>query len=207
MFDNQKQGWIVNYFKQKKIAIDPEAADYLLEMVENNTRDMRTECERLALFFGSGATIGLSDVEQYIYHSKEENVFTLFDRLCEREFAGAEEVLDKILLSREAEATQILSGLLIQFRKLASLQRLQAQNFEISEAFSRLRILSKRNQRTYLEGTRRYSAADLRNIRFLLTAFDERLRSVRSDLHALLLHLLVYYIVQRGGTGAWRHSL
>jgi len=207
MFDNQKQGWIVSYFRQKKIAIDPGAVEYILEMVENNTRDMRTECERLALFFGSGATINLSDVEQYIYHSKEENVFTLFDRLCEREFAGAEEVLEKILLSREAEATQIISGLLLQFRRLASLQRLQAQNFEVSEAFSRLRIMSKRNQRTYLEGTRRYSAADLRNIRLLLAAFDERLRSVRSDLHALLLHLLVYYIVQRAGQGAWRHSL
>ena len=29
----------------------------------------------------------------------------------------------------------------------------------------------------------------------LLTAFDERFRSVRTDLHVLLLHLLVYYIV------------
>ena len=119
MFDNQKQGWIVSYFRQKKITIDPTAVDYILDMVENNTRDMRTECERLALFFGQGAAIGLPDVEHYIYHSKEENVFTLFDRMCERELAGAEEVLDKILLSREAEATQIISGLLMQFRRLA----------------------------------------------------------------------------------------
>ena len=207
MFDNQKQGWILSYFRQRKVQIDPDAVDYILDMVENNTRDLRTECERLALFFGSGATISLGDVEQYIYHSKEENVFTLFDRLCERELAGAQEVLDKILLSREAEATQITSGLLMQFRRLASLQRLQAQNFEVSEAFTRLRIMSKRNQRTYLEGARKFSVADLENIRLLLAAFDERMRSIRSDLHALLLHLLVYYIVQRAGQGAWRHSL
>ncbi len=207
MFDNQKQGWIVSYFRQRKVQIDSEAVDYILDMVENNTRDLRAECERLALFFGSGAAIRLEDVEHYIYHSKEENVFTLFDRLCERELAGAEEELDKILLSREAEATQIISGLLMQFRKLASLQRLSAQNFEVSEAFTRLRIMSKRNQRTYLEGARKFSAVDLENIRLLLASFDERMRSIRSDLHALLLHLLVYYIVQRAGQGAWRHSL
>ena len=207
MFDNQKQGWIVAYFRQRKITIQADAVDYILDMVENNTRDMRSECERLALFFGQGADIGLGDVEQYIYHSKEENVFTLFDRLCERELANAVEVLDKILLSREAEATQITSGLLMQFRRLASLKRLQAENYEASEAFSRLRIVSKRNQRTYLEGARRFSAADLEGIRLLLAAFDERMRSIRSDLHALLLHLLVYYIVQRAGQGAWRQSL
>ncbi len=207
MFDNQKQGWIVSFFKQRKITIDPEAVDYILEAVENNTRDMRSECERLALFFGAGAAISLENVEQYIYHSKEENVFTLFDRLCERELSNAVEVLDKILLSREAEATQITSGLLMQFRKLASLKRLQGQNYEVSEAFSKLRIMSKRNQRTYLEGARKFSGGELSNIRLLLADFDERMRSIRSDLHALLLNLLVYYIVRRAGQGAWQRSL
>ncbi|HVP19432.1 MAG TPA: DNA polymerase III subunit delta [Spirochaetia bacterium] len=207
MFDNQKQGWIVSYFRQRKITIEPAAVDCILDMVENNTRDMRAECERLALFFGQGAAISLADAERYIYHSKEENVFTLFDRLCDRELAAAEDVLEKILLSREAESTQIASGLLVQFRRLASLKRLQGQNYESSEAFTRLRILGKRNQRTYLEGAKKFSAGDLENIRLLLAAFDERLRTIRSDLHALLLHLLVYYIVQRAGQGAWRQSL
>ena len=100
------------FFRQKKITIAPEAVEYILDMVENNTRDMRVECDRLAQFFGPDTVIGLESVEQYIYHSKEENVFTLFDKICERSLAGAAEVLDKILLSREAEAVQITSGLL-----------------------------------------------------------------------------------------------
>ncbi len=207
MFDNQKQGWIVSFFRQRKITVDPAAVDYILDMVENNTREMRAECERLALFFGPEATIGLTEAEQYIFHSKEENVFTLFDRLCERELAASEEVLDKILLSKEAEPTQIAAGLLMQFRKLASLKRLLAENYEPSEAFSRLRIMSKRNQKTYREGARAYSVEQLADIRLLLADFDERFRSIKADLHALLLHLLVYYIVQRAGQGAWRQSL
>jgi DNA polymerase-3 subunit delta len=204
MFDNQKQGWVTSFFRQKKIAIVPEAVEYILDMVENNTRDLRVECERLAQFFGPDTTIGLESVELYIYHSKEENVFTLFDKICERELTDAEEVLDKILLSREAEATQLVSGLLAQFRKLASFKRMLAENYSPVEAFPKLRIYSKKNQKTYNEGNRRFSAHEIADVVQLLAAFDERFRSVRSDLHALLLHLLVYYIARRAGQGAWR---
>ena len=207
MFDNQKQGWVTSFFRQRKITIAAEAVDHLLDMVENNTRDMRVECERLALFFGPDATITLESVEQYIYHSKEENVFTLFDRICERELLSAEEVLDKILLSREAEPTQLAGGLLMQFRKLASYKRMVAANYESSEAFPKLRVFSKKNQKTYLEGHRHFSASDIRTIVQLLVEFDERFRSVKGDLHGLLLRLMVYYIVRKAGQGAWQLSL
>jgi DNA polymerase-3 subunit delta len=206
MFDNQKQGWVTNFFRQRRISIAPEAAGYILDMVENNTRDMRVECERLVQFFGPDATIELSSVEQYIYHSKEENVFTLFDRICDRDLAAAEEVLDKILLSREAEATQIASGLQVQFRRLAAYKRMLAENYESSEAFPKLRIWSRKNQKTYAEGGRSFAARDVQLILQLLAAFDERFRSIRTDLHELLLRLLVYYIVARAGQGAWQLS-
>ena len=207
MFDNQKQGWVTGYFRQKKIAIEPLAVEYILDMVENNTRDMRVECDRLAQFFGPDTTIQLDSVEQYIYHSKEENVFTLFDKVCERELTDAEEVLDNILLAREAEATQLVSGLLLQFRRLAGFKRMLADNYETTEAFPKLKIFSKKNQKTYMTGNKKFSAAEIEDIVQLLAVFDERFRSVRSDLHALLLHLLVYYIAARAGQGAWRQFL
>jgi len=207
MFDNQKQGWVTSFFRQRKISIAAEAVEYILDMVENNTRDMRVECESLALFFGPDAAITLESVEQYIYHSKEENVFTLFDRICERELLSAEEVLDRILLSREADATQLVGGLLMQFRKLAGYKRMLAANYESAEAFPKLRIFSKKNQKTYVEGSRRFSASEIETIVQLLVEFDERFRSVKADLHDLLLRLMVYYVVQRAGQGAWRLSL
>jgi DNA polymerase-3 subunit delta len=207
MFDNQKPGWITGFFRQKRITITPEAAEHILDMVENNTRDMRSECERLAQFFGENASIGLEGVEQYIYHSKEENVFTLFERLCARELSSSIEVLDTILLSREADAPQLAGGLLLQFRKLAGLKRMLADNYSAAEAYPKLRLFSKRNQKTYRGGCDTFSMTDIETILQLLTAFDERFRSVRTELHGLLLHLLVYYIVRRAGQGAWRLSL
>jgi DNA polymerase III subunit delta len=207
MFDDKKQGWIASFFRQRKISIAPEAVDYILDMVENNTRDMRTECERLAQFFGPDADINLESVEHYIYHSKEENVFTLFDKICERELGSSVEVVDKILLAREAEATQIAGGLLMQFRRLGALKAMLAEGYQASEAFTKLRIFSKKNQKTYLEGAEKFAAAEIATIIQLLASFNERFRSVKTDLHELLLHLLVYYIVQKAGQGAWQQSL
>jgi DNA polymerase-3 subunit delta len=207
LFDNQKQGWVTGFFRQRSLTIDADAVDYLLDMVENNTRDMRVECERLAQFFGPGAALTRESVEHYIYHSKEENVFTLFDRICGGELAPAEETLDRILLSREAEATQLVAGLLMQFRRLASYQRMLEANYESGEAFQKLRIFSKRNQKTYTEGSRRFTAEQLTTIVQLLVEFDSRFRSVKADLHELLLRLLVYYLVARSGRGAWQQSL
>ncbi len=147
-------------------------------------------------------------MEQYIYHSKEENVFTLFDKVCERELSAAEEVLDKILLSREAEATQLAGGLLLQFRRLAGLKRMLADNYEAAEAFPKLPHLQQEKPEDLPGGRRTPSqCADIETILQLLAAFDERFRSVRTELHGLLLHLLVYYIVRRAGQGAWRLSL
>ncbi len=204
MYENQKNGWIVNFFNQRKIRIDHDAVEFLLDMVENNTRDLRSECERLSLFFGPDSSIGLDAVENYIYHSKEENVFTLFDRVAGRDFPSSEETLSRILLSREADGTQIASGLLWQFRRLASLQALLSQNYEPSEALAKLRITAKKARETYMAACRGYSRRELQSILLLLAEFDSRFRAVRLDMHTLLLHLMVYYIVVRGGEGAWR---
>jgi DNA polymerase III subunit delta len=203
MFDSQKKGWIVNFFRQRTITVEAAAVEQLLEMVENNTRDLRAECERLALFLGAGATVDVDSVEQYISHSKEESVFSLFDSVCQRSFPQAVEILARILLSRDAEATQLASGLVWQFRKLFAFKRLTAENYGPAEACAKLNIRSKRSQASYQEGNRRFSAAELENVILVLAEFDSRFRSVKADLHPVLLHLLLYYIVVRGGRGAW----
>ncbi len=204
MFDNQKNGWIINFFRQRKITIEQDAVDYLLEMVENNTRDLRAECERLSLFLGAGAVVDLEKVEHYIYHSKEENVFTLFDQMAEKNLLGSEEILEKLLLSKQAEPTQVVSGLMWQFKRLVSFKRLLQENYEPSEAYKKSGLTTKKAQHTYLEGSRSYSDRELTAVILLLTEFDSRFRSYKADLHPLLLHLMLYYVIVRGGSGAWR---
>jgi len=204
LFENQKRGWIVDFFRRQGMTISSSACNDLLELVENNTKQLRQECERLVLFFGEGTKIESEAIEKYIYHSKEENVFTLFDKVARRQLDIALEVLHNMLLSREREAVQILKGLLSQFRKLAALKGLIAGNYTMSEAFSRLRIKSKRVQKIYLESDKNYQAAEIKTIIILIAEFEVRLRSVKSNLQAFLLNLFLYYVIVRGGKGAWR---
>jgi DNA polymerase III subunit delta len=206
LFDNQKKGWIVNFFRQKSVDADPLAVEAILDLVENNTRDLREECERLASFLGPGSVLAVEDVTRLLSHSKDENVFSLFEHVCARDLSSSADVLDRILLSRESDAIQLNSGLLYQFRKLSACMRMRSDNFDPAEAFSRERITSKKSQKTYAEGLKSFNREELNQILLLLADFDVRFRMFRTDLHGFLLRLLLYYIVSRGGQGAWKQT-
>ncbi len=198
LFDNQKTGWLMKFFASHKIRISPEAADLILDMVENNTRDLRAECEKIALYIGPDTDLAVEAIEEYLYHSKQENVFTLFDRVATRDLEACLEVVQKIELSGGTEATSILGGLLWQFRRLLSLHLLVADRRSVPEAFSELNIRGKRIQRTYGAAMQSFTTDDVRDVISLIAEYDGMLRSHRTDLHDLLLSLFLYHGVARG---------
>jgi DNA polymerase III subunit delta len=204
LFENQKMGWIGSFFKKREIRIDPRAVTLLLEMVENNTKELKDTCEKLSIFFGKGSEIGYADVEKILYHSKDENVFTLFDRIASRDLDSSLEVLAKLLLSREADAVSLLAGLLFQVRRLKDLKLLMEKRYSYEEAFARSRITSKRMQKTYSAALQRYTLGELQAIIRLIARFDYRVRSLGAVLHPNLLQLFLYYLVVKGGSGAFR---
>jgi DNA polymerase-3 subunit delta len=205
MYENAKKGWIVNFFRQRKVGLDPGVVDHILDMVTNNTRELRAECERIALYLGPGATLDLERAEQYLYHSKEENVFTLFDRLAVRDHVGAQEVLDKILLAGENDPQQVAAGLLWQFCRIVKYQRLVGrEHYNPEEAFEALKLRGRRNQAAVAAAAKAYDAGALDTIVALLTEMDARFRTGRADVHPLMLQLAIYYITRGGGRGAWR---
>ncbi len=199
LFESQKQGWVNNFFRARGVSVEPEAVDFLLDMVENNTRELQAICERLALFFGRGARVGYAEVERLLYHSKEENGFTLFDRLAARDLGDCLEVLSKILLSRDSDAVALLAVLASQVRKLHAFARLLEAHYTAEEAAGRLEIRGKRAQQTYAAACRRYSPEELARILRLTALFDQRARSLKASLHPALLQLYLYYAVVRGG--------
>jgi len=195
LFEDQKRGWIIRYFREAGLTITQEAVDVLLEMVENNTQDLKKECEKFTLFFKPGKKISGEELEQYIYHSKEENVFTLFEKVAARDLDASQEVLYKILLSRESAPTQLLSGLSWQFKQLLAFKTLLEQQYSAADAFSKLNIRWKRNQKIYSGGARMYSLAELKHVISLIVRYDTWLRSDKGEVHTLLLSLFLYKCV------------
>lgn len=202
MFEGRKVEWVKTFFRKRRVEVDQETVEFILEMVENNTHDLDLECGRLADYFGAEGHLGLEQVQTYLYHSREENVFTLFERLAERDFSGCQEVLDKIMLARGSEPVALLAGLLWQVRKLLALQRLVGENYSPEEALARLAVRSKRSQKVYLEARRHYSRQEVEGLIVLIADTDRRIRTGRSDAHRLLLELFLYKAIRPGQTAA-----
>ncbi|HDQ14651.1 MAG TPA: DNA polymerase III subunit delta [Sediminispirochaeta sp.] len=197
LFENKKRQWLLSYFRRAEIDIEDEAVEMLLDLVENNTLEMKNAADKLILYYGAGRRLNADDIEVFIYHSKEENVFSLFHRISRRDLPGALEVLHKITLSGQSNGVQIFGGLLWQFRRLLKLSRMLERNFAPDEAFRSIPLLGKRNQNNYMEACRNFSTADIEKIIALIADFDGRAREQRGEVEALLLDYFIYTILHK----------
>jgi DNA polymerase-3 subunit delta len=195
LFDHQKESWLYRFFNGKNITLKPEAMELFLDMVENDTREMRKECEKLATFFGPGSVITAEDIETFIYHSKEENIFTLFNAMADRDFPLSLEIMQKLLLSGEAQPVQVLGGLLWQFRKLLSLHHLLEDQYSRKEAFTKLKLKSKRMQNNYVSGHKNYSREKVERIIVTIAQYDGYIKEMQTDAHPLLMSLFLFHCV------------
>lgn len=199
LFENQKRSWISNFFRKEKIGISGDAIEMILEMVDNNTNDIKNACSKFCIFFGENSQIEEEDIEHYIYHSKEENVFTLFKKIANADFSSSVEILHKIALSGEGSPVQLISGLQWQFRKLLTLSQLLAKRYSREEALSKAQIRGKRNQQTYINGLTSYTTNELQNIIILIAKYDILARELKKENHLILMELFIYYCITRKG--------
>jgi DNA polymerase-3 subunit delta len=199
LFDSEKKGWVIHAFQSRKVKISPEAAELFLDLVENTTLELEKECAALCLFKGENTEVTPADIEAYLYHSRPETVFSLFETICALDLAMSLEILGKIFLEGKSRPPQLLAGLVWSFRNLLAYARLLAQGTSPAQAQSSLKITSKRNQHTYGEGVKNFSAGDLENILVLCADFDERLHSGGAEMHPRLVELFLYSVICRKG--------
>ena len=204
MFEDERQRTVLQHFRARKISIDPEARALLLELAPSDGAALEALCSSLANFFSPETVVSVDAIEQYLYHSREETVFSLFDRVAERDLQGALETLATLLLARRGDAVQILAVLHSQFQRLTRFKELLAARTAAPAALQKLRITGKRMQRVYREAHRRYDDSEMEPIQRLLVEFDTRARLLSQELTEPLLQLLLYHVVERGGQGVWR---
>jgi len=197
--ENMKLNWVRSFFRQRSMMVEEDTVELILELVENNTQELRRECEKLVLFFGEGKSLSHDDVEQYLYHSKEENVFTLFDRFAAGEFSQSLEVYKKIGLSGEAQPVQLLGGLLWQFKRLLSLSLMVEDHIPFDQACRSMRIMGKKMQNVYRQALRNYNSRDLERIIALSAETDGRLRDSKTGAQVLIIEMFLYYVVEKKG--------
>ncbi|MBN1686192.1 MAG: DNA polymerase III subunit delta [Spirochaetales bacterium] len=201
LFENKKQSWIIDYFKKAGFTVEPEAVNLLLELVENDTRDFKRECERLCLFMKGTDIVTADNVDELIYHSKEESVFSLFDHVVAGDFPGSLEVLQSLGLSGNTDPAAILGGLAWQFRRLLSVKRLVENRHSYEEALRKSNIRGKKNGLTYTQACRRFSREELDSIIALIADYEADFRSGLADLQGTALELFLYdAVIKKGGS-------
>ena len=192
MFENQKKGWISSYFNSYSQKISPNAVDHLLEMVENNTQELKIACAKISFFFKEGALITEEDIDTFLYHSREENVFTLFEKMCNKDLEASLEINSKLALSPENSPIAIISGLLWQFKRLLNLKTMLSKRVPIQEAMTKQGIRGKKNQQSYQNALGNYSLNELQKIIGILSDHDFLLRNAKTEMQNLIIEILIY---------------
>ncbi|MBN2628699.1 MAG: DNA polymerase III subunit delta [Spirochaetales bacterium] len=196
LFERDKKSWVFQFFREKKITIEGEAVEDLLEMVENNTEELKKACSVLNFYFKEGDSIGTDDVDNILYHSKEESVFSLFDKVTARDLEGALDIYAKLRLSSGGDMVQILGGLTWQVKKLLEVALLLEGGQGPDQTFRELKIFGKKRQAQFLSGTRNYSSAELQRILTLTAEFDGKARSVKKEMQAPMMDIFLYEMMR-----------
>ncbi|QEN04808.1 DNA polymerase III subunit delta [Thiospirochaeta perfilievii] len=192
MFENQKKSWISSYFNSYEQKINPNAVDHLLEMVENNTQELKIACEKISFFFDKGKIITEDDIDTFLYHSREENVFTLFEKMCFKDLLSSLEINNKLALSSDNTPIAIVSGLLWQFKRLLNLKISISRRVPMQEAMLKQGIRGKKNQQSYQAALGNYSLHELQKIILILSDHDFLLRNAKTEMQKVIIEILIY---------------
>jgi DNA polymerase-3 subunit delta len=114
---------VLEMAKELGVALDPEAAEELSEILNGELAAIRTELEKLAAYVGERKRIAIADVELLVISARKYSVWDLAEILAAREPARALVFLDSLLREGEAPAA-LLGALAWMFRKLLEAQEL-----------------------------------------------------------------------------------
>jgi DNA polymerase-3 subunit delta len=199
MFESEKPRWVEKRMRELGLGIDEGGIEALLELVENESGALDAACSRLALAFPAGSRLGESEVEAAIARNRQEDAFSLFDRVATGELPSALETLEAVLADRKGDAVQIISALSWGFRRLRRLQALLDEGEGLESACMRLQMRSKALQRQSAAAIRRFPKAECERVILLASTFDAKARAMGSSYERTLLQLLVYGIMVKKG--------
>ena len=191
MFEREKTEWLRQFFKRANCNIDKDAIAAILELVENNTQALKSECTRLINFIqaekGKDHPINAEDIEKWFSHNREESAFTLFSRIANGDKSKALESM-AVMLAAKQSGQGILAGLAWCFRKLGDyinlMERGDAGNFA---ELRKIGLSSPKAKDDYSAAARRYSALGAHACLAITAEYDLLLRSPVSVMENILM--------------------
>ena len=162
MFERDKRGWVMKFFRDRKRAIDPAAVDLLLDVTAGTTDALKEACELLAFSRDASGSIGEDDVEDVLEHGRDETIYSLFDRFCRRDLSGVLDSYRTMLHSDPSAVDRALSMMADPLSRLRDFAVLSARGLGAEDAAREIKLRGgKRAIRAYAEGARCYTPDEL----------------------------------------------
>lgn len=206
--------WLQNYLRKNGYSAESDALDSILDLTENNTEALRTECDRFFLCFPKGHLITSDDVEQILAHNREESAFTLFDSMANpnespsTRLENALSILQKILLTKNNSPVMILAGLSSCFRKLELWHSIHAGGAYLDDfALKTKGFSSKTSRNQYARASRVWNFGQCAAILASIATCDTEIRSSGSVLQDTQLSVLIYEIVMKNGARSAKYEI
>ena len=206
MFEKDKLPWVQNYFSKNGFKIERDAAQLVLDMIENNTEALKNECSRFFVCFQKDHVITSDDVDSVLTNNREETAFTLFNRIAaaevpvQKRFEDGLTILQKIGLSKDKSSVLLIAGLASCFRKLALWHTICPNGYTAD--FSTLKsngFYSSVMQTQYRNAAKIWSSGQTAAILAVLASADMEIRSGGSLMEEIILQKMLYEIVIKKG--------
>jgi DNA polymerase-3 subunit delta len=197
LFEREKSEWLRSFFRQEGYTIDKDGINAILEMVENNTEALRTECTRLMYFLPKDKPCTSQDIEKWLSHNREETVFNLFSRIASGDLSKSLESLAAMLAAKES-AQGILAGLAWRFRKLQDYINLAESGNLNNIELKKLGLSLPKIKDDFAAAARRYGANDVEKCLAMTARYDTLLRSPAAAMENLLMDRYILNIIKVG---------
>lgn len=125
-------------FRKKGKRIAPDAKNLLLERAGSDLRDIENAVERICLYIGEQATVGIEDVELLTVPLAEQDVFEFVDAVADRRRDRALYLFNRLM--RQGESPQRLLGLLLRQFRLISRVKALSLNHDYGEIAGRVGV-------------------------------------------------------------------
>lgn len=206
MFDSKKVPWIMSFFSKNGYRIEQDAAEMILDMVQNNTQDLKNECSRFFILFPKEHEITIKDVESVIADSREETAFTLFKQIADsslnvqKRFENGITILQKLKLSKENSSVMIIAGLASCFRKVVLWHEISVNGYEPDEDTCRENgFASKLLRSQYRSAAKIWTKGQATGILAVLSSTDMEIRENGTLLENVILQKMLYEIIVKKG--------
>lgn len=207
--ENQLFNWVQSFFNQRRLQINGDAIQYILDQVDNDTFELKIICNQLAFYFevnNKNNIISENEIESFVHHSKNETAFSLFSTIAHGDLKKSLEIANVILERDNTASFTLIPGLLWSFRRLTSvsyqmsLGNSQRDSFAKAKIFTRVNAIRNRKDiDTYSCALRLYNYKDCQRIVKQLLEFDMIIRTAGPDLMKIYIEKMIYTIIVNKG--------